>query len=46
MEYGVMSTIPNPGPGGPADSMPDLLAVLTGCLAALPFAGVWKGRDR
>jgi hypothetical protein len=46
MEYGVMSTIPNPGPGGPADSMPDLLAVLTGCLAALPFAGIWKGRDQ
>jgi hypothetical protein len=46
MEYGVMSTIPNPGPGGPADSLPDLLAVLSGCLVALPFAGVWKGRDR
>jgi len=38
MEYGVMSTIPNPGPGGPADSMPDLLAALLGCLAAVRFA--------
>lgn len=38
IEYAVMSTIPNPGPGGPADSMPDLLAALLGCLAAVPFA--------
>ena len=34
-----MSTIPNAAAqvGGPADSLPDLLAGLSGCLAALPF---------
>ncbi len=37
VEFGVMSTIPNAGPGGPADSMKDLLAVAAGALAVLPF---------
>lgn len=46
MEFGVMSTIPDAARqiGGPADSVPDLLAGLTGCLAALPIALRWKVR--
>jgi uncharacterized membrane protein YjdF len=46
MEFGVMSTIPGAASlvGGPADSLPDLLAVLSGCVVALPFArlGTWR----
>ena len=38
VEYGVMSTIPTSAGqvGGPTDSLPDLLAGLSGCLFALP----------
>lgn len=40
MEFAVMSTIPEAATriGGPSDSLPDLLAGLSGCLCALPFA--------